>query len=185
LLPPSPKLVNRFNEQIVLLNALTECLKPQQPRQVVSRRPMIVAGLDDEHALRCLINCMARLLDSEPHGKSVTALAALMQECVEYRLASNDRDRAELAQAKNFFVKMLKDVHDLRATAATGEHRNNPSSEDKILKDAIAFNHARINCYASALTKSFDACMSTCAVETNLQGEIALGQAVAVPHGSS
>jgi hypothetical protein len=159
-IPPRSKLLNRFNESIMFLSALTKHHRRVKPQQSVSHRSTTVTSLSDDHALRCLINSLCQLLDNKPGGDTVTAIVPLqLVDKVELRFGSNDRKPQDLLRAKQYLTEMLHDIGALIHARSTAEV---PIVTDKVLGDVIAFNRPRFKCYCIALTTNFQKCQSDC-----------------------
>ncbi|KAF4343214.1 hypothetical protein FBEOM_2805 [Fusarium beomiforme] len=162
LLPLKSRQKRRLYEPIVLYKALTDITHEQgalHPAEV-QERPKT-----EEERYHNFLHKLAGICDRTKGGKTVTSIAVLEEEDkYKYVFACNQVSDRDLEDTQGFlttFLSRLCDFHKLPA-----DRRNTVESD--LLKNILAFNSQRINCYFSALkAKNIVECMEYCGLQTD------------------
>ncbi|KAK3307226.1 uncharacterized protein B0T15DRAFT_167947 [Chaetomium strumarium] len=178
-LPPSTR--KRFFEPVVLLDSLRSVYVKDNR----TSEPDLESdtGKSPKQTYYCFLNKLSQICDSEPKqplGKTVSAVVILDSGTIEYRLASNQRDRRELDTVREY----LTDIIDVFGRASD-EEMNDRSFTAHLLSDVLrkvlAFNRFRIEDYIDALCDvkpnrerdNLTFCIESAASDEAVEGEAA------------
>jgi hypothetical protein len=185
-IPPSTR--KRFFEPVVLLDSL----RWVYVRDNRTSEPDLESdtGKSPMQTYYCFLNKLSQICDSEPKqplGKTVSAVVILDSGTIEYRLASNQRDRRELDTVREYLAEII-DVFG----RASDEEMNNRSFTAQLLSDVLrkvlAFNRPRIEDYIDALChvkRNSERDSLTFCIESSAGDEAMEGKTVAPACGSS
>lgn len=159
LVEPKKRLRQRFYEPLVLLLAATQaCMHNLAPKSLESAPDSF--GLTQEQLFHNFINKMAQICDSKRGGDTVTSAVALQYpEKIQYRFASNQRNRMELETVRLFVNDIL-----LTLQRWTGESPGSPRSSKKtviasLLQKIIGFNRPRLQHYVKQVAEKSETCL--------------------------
>ncbi|KAK0666626.1 hypothetical protein QBC41DRAFT_325447 [Cercophora samala] len=159
----TPSQAKRLYGAIHLFCALKDVL-PQSSKPTVSDDESIVTTPDDDRALyRCFVNKIAQICDTKHGGDTVTSAMILQPGQVEYWIASNSRNKGQMAGVKKFLSEdILKELAGLKGRDLADEAKVSAVSE-VLLKKVIAHCRWRLHNYVKRLVNNLGPCIESCA----------------------
>lgn len=126
---------------------------PQKPK---APNPSLVPIQSLENEFQDFVNKLSQICDSRSRGKTVTAFVVLQfPDHIEYRFASNSRDRNDLIRTQSFVKRMLETLHKASDLKSSELH-------SEILQQALIFTRPRIEGYVKSLNINTVLCIESC-----------------------
>jgi len=117
-----------------------------------------------EEMFHTLVNKLAQILDFEPKGDTITAMAVILFEGkVTYVFASNQRGPNAMKNAR----KGLEDVLNiLKANLEAPSKEPDHVIEQRLMDKVLWWNKVRVRSYLTALSIELEKCMPRCDIST-------------------
>ncbi|KAK3689313.1 hypothetical protein B0T22DRAFT_169856 [Podospora appendiculata] len=179
--PLTPSVRHRFYEPVVFLF----CIIAANFKNRTTRTPDLETddGKSPTDSFRCFVNKLGQICDSERGGDTITAFAVLQPGMIEYRFASNSRDRNALNRVKKYVIKILRMLGDAsNEELKTSDLSRHASVFSVVLRTILAFNWPRIELHIAALKQQFGFCADACRLDESEEANSALQGIIRLEH---
>ncbi|KAL1843197.1 hypothetical protein VTJ49DRAFT_2748 [Mycothermus thermophilus] len=162
----------RFYEPVLLLDALRYVYRKDNRLS----EPDLESGVgrSNRETYFCFLNKLCQICDSRSKqalGGTVSAITVLDSGTIEYRLASNQRNSAELETVKEYLTEILSVLGRATDDKVTDRAARAPIASG-ILRRILAFNRPRIEDYLESLVRDdrLDFCIKYALSDGTAQG---------------
>ncbi|KAK3317477.1 hypothetical protein B0T19DRAFT_292904 [Cercophora scortea] len=182
LVPLTPSIRHRFYEPVVFLY----CIIAANFKNNNTKTPDLETDYESKSprdSFRCFVNKLGQICDSERGGDTITAFAVLQPGSIEYRFASNNRDRRALIQVKKYVTMILRILGEASDDELKKEDLSQRDSVfSVVLRTVLAFNWPRISLYVTALRQHLVFCMDACQNDASEEANSALQDLFGLKH---
>jgi hypothetical protein len=154
IIPVKAKLANRFYEPMILLFALNQAFKHNQPPRAPDSTPDVAQSV--EYDFHRFVDKLAQLCHTTKGPDSITAFVVLkFPDHIQYRFASNQQKEHELIRVQSFITSILESL------AEASEHTLK-GMVSPILRKVLSFTRLRVQVFVSALKTETVNCIKAC-----------------------
>ncbi len=161
---------------------LLDYLRKARPfrKSTVTNQPPSESFFDQQHDFKVFLNKLSLLLQTNPHGDSVSAcvILQLMEGGVKFVFASNQRTDKQLSDLKAEITSLCAWSGDSLGREAGPEALQ--TLRGQILHRALKLNATRIKSYLTSLEDNLKRCIATCQTDGGADCEF---ENAAVPIG--
>ncbi|KAK3401377.1 hypothetical protein B0T20DRAFT_401634 [Sordaria brevicollis] len=175
-IPLAPKILHRFYEPIMLLEALRECVREHLS---VPSQSVHVNVEDPKQLYQAFVYKLAHICDREKGGKTVTALMILNMNSLPafapeytYVFAVNQATPEHLSHTASFLHTVLQKVA-LAPPATDTEGRT--AAERELRQIVLRFNRPRMKFYLNSLRERAGVCYRHCEMSEDDESAMVIG----------
>ncbi|KAK4204537.1 hypothetical protein QBC40DRAFT_303419 [Triangularia verruculosa] len=168
----TPSQAKRLYSVIQFYCVLKDAL-PQPSSANTSDDDSIVSTPDNDRALyKCFVNKVAQICDTKHGGDTVTSAMIVQPGQVEYWIASNSRNKTQMAAVKKFLSDdILAALKSMRAKDLEDETKTREFSST-LMKKIVAHCRWRFYKYVKGLVVNVGACIDSCARDNGLEASM-------------